>query len=85
VVAFAERRVGEVADSFLRWLDGAPPRFFAWLHFYDAHARYDPPEGFKLTFPFDLYSGEIERRCRARAGAGGAVRALRSRRHPGCC
>src|SRR5262249_34500793 len=59
VVGFAERRAGEVTDAFLRWLASAPPRFFAWLHFYDAHASYDPPEGFKLSFPNDLYSGEI--------------------------
>ena len=34
-------------------------RFFAWLHFYDAHSPYDPPEPFKSRFRDRPYAGEI--------------------------
>jgi hypothetical protein len=36
---------------------GAP--FFAWVHLYDAHAPYSPPEPFKSRYPNDAYQGEI--------------------------
>jgi arylsulfatase A-like enzyme/tetratricopeptide (TPR) repeat protein len=59
VVGFAERRADAVVDSFLAWLEGAPERFFAWVHVYDPHAEYDPPAGFTLGFAGRLYDGEI--------------------------
>jgi arylsulfatase A-like enzyme/tetratricopeptide (TPR) repeat protein len=53
-----ERPANEVADAAIGWLsksDRAP--FFAWVHFYDAHDPYAPPEGFRdLADPYD---GEI--------------------------
>jgi choline-sulfatase len=58
--AGAERRANEVADASLRWLDGphdAP--FFAWLHFYDPHAPYDPPPEYRERFAGNPYDGEI--------------------------
>src|ERR1700741_5432731 len=33
--------------------------WFAWVHYYDAHFPYQPPEQFQKMFPNDLYSGEI--------------------------
>ena len=59
VVGFAERNAGEVVDAFLGWLADAPDPFFAWVHLYDPHARYDPPAGFSLGFPGRPYDGEI--------------------------
>ncbi len=54
------RRAGEVVDNALPWLDQhASQRFFAWLHFYDAHSPYDPPEPFKSRFADRPYAGEI--------------------------
>ena len=54
-------RVGsEVVDTALPWLEkqaGTP--FFAWLHFYDAHSPYDPPEPFRSRFRQHPYAGEI--------------------------
>jgi len=55
----AERRANEVSDAALRWLDGAPPPFFLWLHYYDPHAPYDPPEPFRGRFRQSAYDGEI--------------------------
>ena len=40
------RAADQVVDRALAWLNAAPDApFFAWLHFYDAHAPYDPPAG----------------------------------------
>ncbi len=55
-----ERPANEVADHALAWLDGVKSsRFFGWVHFYDAHAPYDPPEPYRTRFARDLYLGEI--------------------------
>jgi arylsulfatase A-like enzyme/Flp pilus assembly protein TadD len=55
-----ERRGGDVADSALKWIDSAAPgKFFAWVHFYDAHAPYDPPEPYKSRYGARRYAGEI--------------------------
>ena len=56
----AERRGGEVATRFSRWLgtdDGRP--FFAWVHFYDPHFPYDPPPDYRKDFAARPYDGEI--------------------------
>ena len=54
------RRAGEVVDNAMPWLEAhAGQRFFAWLHFYDAHTPYDPPEPFRSRFGDRRYSGEI--------------------------
>ena len=48
------RRADEVVDNAMPWLEQhADQQFFAWLHFYDAHTPYDPPEPFKLALPID--------------------------------
>jgi choline-sulfatase len=56
----AERRGGEVVDRALGWLQQKDSRpFFAWVHLYDAHAPYDPPEPYRSRFSQRLYDGEI--------------------------
>ena len=55
-----QRPGNEVVDRALPWMDehrGKP--FFAWVHLYDAHAPYHPPEPFKSRYPGDPYQGEI--------------------------
>ncbi len=60
VLADVERPGNEVADHALAWLEGvATSKFFAWVHFYDAHSPYDPPEPYRSTFGEDAYAGEI--------------------------
>lgn len=63
-LAGVQRPANEVVDAALAWLDGersAP--FFAWLHLYDPHAPYEPPEPFRSRFAprglTGLYDGEI--------------------------
>jgi len=55
-----ERRGGEVVDHALGWLsqlENGP--FFLWVHLYDAHDPYDPPEPYKSRFRAQPYDGEI--------------------------
>ncbi len=58
-----QKDAGSVKRSFLRWLDHrntAP--FFSFVHFYDAHAPYDPPPAFApaVREPKALYRGELQ-------------------------
>lgn len=54
------RTAGDVVDNALPWLEShADERFFAWLHFYDAHTPYTPPEPYKSRFRGQPYAGEI--------------------------
>ena len=55
-----DRPGNEVADKALAWLDTVgSKRFFGWVHFYDAHSPYDPPEPFKSRYEGRPYIGEI--------------------------
>ena len=55
-----ERPANEVADRALEWLGSVKSsRFFAWLHFYDAHSPYAPPAEYRARFPDQPYVGEI--------------------------
>jgi arylsulfatase A-like enzyme/Tfp pilus assembly protein PilF len=55
-----ERGSRETTDRALAWLAkaGAGPRFL-WVHYYDAHEPYEPPEPFRSRFADDPYRGEI--------------------------
>jgi arylsulfatase A-like enzyme/uncharacterized protein HemY len=55
-----QRPANEVIDEVLPWLDKAKDRkFFAWIHLYDPHTPYDPPEPFKTSYASHPYLGEI--------------------------
>jgi arylsulfatase A-like enzyme/Flp pilus assembly protein TadD len=55
-----ERRGGEVMARALAWLNQHPKGpFFLWVHLYDAHDPYDPPEPYKSRYPAEAYDGEI--------------------------
>ena len=45
----------------VRWLDDRPmdTPFFLWLHLYDPHDPYTPPEPFKSRYPSHPYDGEV--------------------------
>jgi arylsulfatase A-like enzyme/Flp pilus assembly protein TadD len=56
----AERRGDIVADAALQWLVGGRGKpFFAWIHFYDPHAPYNPPQEFLARAGGNAYDGEI--------------------------
>jgi arylsulfatase A-like enzyme/Flp pilus assembly protein TadD len=55
-----QRRGAETEAQAEDWIGnnkGHP--FFAWVHFYDPHQPYDPPEPFKRRYAKNLYDGEI--------------------------
>lgn len=55
-----ERKAGASVDEALRWLRQPRNRpWFLWLHLYDPHSGYDPPEPFRSRFPESAYDGEI--------------------------
>ena len=55
-----QKRGDEVMDNALKWLDSVQSRrFFAWVHLYDPHSPYDPPEPFASRYRSQPYLGEI--------------------------
>jgi arylsulfatase A-like enzyme len=59
-----QRPANEVMDAALAWLEGRKQGpFFAWIHLYDAHTPYEPPEPFLSKYRggglAGLYDGEI--------------------------
>jgi arylsulfatase A-like enzyme/Flp pilus assembly protein TadD len=56
----AERPGRVVTDRALAWLtERSDKPFFAWVHLYDAHAPYAPPEPFRTRYADRPYDGEI--------------------------
>jgi arylsulfatase A-like enzyme len=54
------RQADEVTDDALRWLARAgSSRFFAWLHFYDAHTPYHPRSPYLESYPARPYDAQI--------------------------
>ena len=60
--AFAERRGDEVVAAALAWWRQTKPKGrprFLWVHLFDPHAPYDPPEPFRSRFAANPYLGEV--------------------------
>ncbi len=54
-----ERPANEVSDAALAWLGQSEKQpFFAWVHFYDPHAPYEPPPEY-ASADVSPYDGEI--------------------------
>lgn len=54
-----ERPARETTDRALAWLASSTEPRFLWVHYYDPHEPYAPPEPFRSRFPDDPYRGEI--------------------------
>jgi len=58
-----QRPGNEITDAALAWLEGRKDKpFFAWVHFYDPHSPYEPPEPFFSEYNKSIagcYDGEI--------------------------
>jgi arylsulfatase A-like enzyme/tetratricopeptide (TPR) repeat protein len=57
-----QRRAGQVEEQAGPWLEqtaheGTP--FFAWVHFYDPHSPYAPPQPYLTRYAQHLYEGEV--------------------------
>ena len=59
-IGLVERSAGESVDHALAWLKKNSQRpFFFWLHLYDPHSPYAPPEPYRSEYQGHLYDGEI--------------------------
>ncbi len=57
-----ERRGSDVTDAAIKWLNEThTSQFFLWVHYFDPHLPYSPPDGYALMFPSQTpeYDGEI--------------------------
>ncbi|HXI11908.1 MAG TPA: sulfatase-like hydrolase/transferase [Thermoanaerobaculia bacterium] len=56
----AERSSRATTDRALSWLHvKAPQPVFLWVHLFDPHEPYEPPEPFRSRYPGNPYLGEI--------------------------
>jgi arylsulfatase A-like enzyme/Flp pilus assembly protein TadD len=55
-----QARAEDVVKAALEWYrsQAGKPRFL-WVHLYDPHAPYEPPEEYKQRYPDDFYLGEV--------------------------
>jgi len=63
-LGLVQRPSREVVDKAIAWLSERKEKpFFAWLHLYDPHIPYNPPEPYRSEYggrgPAGLYDGEI--------------------------
>src|ERR1700736_1850468 len=59
-LGLVDRRAGESVTRALALRKKNPRRpFFFWLHLYDPHSPYDPPEPYRTQYRSHLYDGEI--------------------------
>ena len=54
-----ERTAASTVAAAIEWLDGRPSPWFAWVHLFDPHAPYDPPQPFAGRFAERPYAGEV--------------------------
>jgi choline-sulfatase len=59
-LGLVDRKAGESVTHAINWLKQTTHRpFFFWLHLYDPHSPYDPPEPYHTQYSDHLYDGEI--------------------------
>jgi arylsulfatase A-like enzyme len=58
---FTQRNAEAVVDRGLEWLGERDKnsRWFLWLHLFDPHAEYEPPEPYRRQYAESPYDGEI--------------------------
>ncbi len=59
-----QRRADQTVNHLLAWLrsnptDATARPFFLWLHLYDPHSDYNPPEPYRTQYAGRLYDGEV--------------------------
>ena len=57
---FVERPAEDVIDAAYSWIKGQGENsWFCWIHLFDPHVPYTPPQTFKERYPSDFYGGEV--------------------------
>jgi arylsulfatase A-like enzyme/Tfp pilus assembly protein PilF len=59
VFLWPERTADAVNDTALKWFAGVKEPFFAFVHYYDPHDPYTPPQPFADAYRENPYDGEI--------------------------
>ena len=57
--SYVERKAEVVVARAMEWLRNQGGPWFLWVHFFDPHQRYDPPEPFKTDYGDRPYDGEV--------------------------
>jgi arylsulfatase A-like enzyme/Flp pilus assembly protein TadD len=76
---YQERGASQTVDALLPHLGALKAPFFLWIHFYDPHLPYVPPEPYASRFKSRPYDGEI---AFVDAQLGRVLDALESKRTP---
>lgn len=59
-LASVQRDGAETVAEAVRWLDARPPGpFFLWVHLFEPHDPYTPPEPYRSRHPGRPYEGEV--------------------------
>ena len=58
-MVFVERKADVVVAKAAEWLKGRTGPWFLWVHLFDPHQPYEPPEPFLSQYPGRPYDGEI--------------------------
>jgi arylsulfatase A-like enzyme/Flp pilus assembly protein TadD len=58
-ITFVERRADAVVGLGLDWLKTQAGPWFLWIHCFDPHQPYDPPEPYRTQYAGNPYDGEI--------------------------
>ena len=59
--SYVERPGPDTTAAALRWIDARPAGrpWFAWIHYFEPHAPYDPPPSLRAAFASRPYDGEV--------------------------
>ncbi|MCX6576482.1 MAG: sulfatase-like hydrolase/transferase [Candidatus Aminicenantes bacterium] len=58
-LTFVERKAEVVIQLALRWLADQGGPWFLWIHLFDPHQPYEPPEPFRTQYKDSPYNGEV--------------------------
>ena len=58
-ISMPERRADEVVARAIGWIGAQQDRFFSWVHVFDPHSPYKPPEPHLANYPSQPYHGEV--------------------------
>lgn len=56
---FVERPADQVIPRAMNWIGARNDPWFCWVHLFDPHDPYSPPEPYRTIYAHDLYSGEV--------------------------
>ena len=56
---YRERKAAAVVAKALQWVSGRAAPWFLWVHCFDPHNPYEPPEPFLTRYKDNLYDGEV--------------------------